>query len=178
MLALISYAVYKYYFDRLEIIEDKPFTKGYSVENIELKITDEKGQLSAKFKAPNIISYTDSPIINISTPLFWTYKKGVQQWVLKSNKAEYNSSESTVLLSEKVMAQTIGKDNDSNFEANNLLVNLTTNMATTNDGIKFKQDLFNMTGQIATFNLEKEILEVNNNIKAVYKASAKNREKK
>lgn len=169
ILALSSYALWKYYFDHDKVEVDKPFTKGYSVENIELKITDETGALTAVFKAPKLIRYTDSPIVHIDKPLFWTYEEGKQHWSIKSDKAEFNSDTQQVGLYENLIAQTVDDDSQISFNAENLLVDLKSKIAQTNDGISFKQQQLSMTGQIAQFDLKNDTLEVNNNVKARYK---------
>ena len=173
LMALISYGLWKYYFDREQTVADKPFTKGYSVENIELKITDESGKLTAKFKSPNLIRYTDSPIVHIKNPLFWMYSDGTEQWQMQSDKAEYNAEINEVGLYENLKALSSNDNDNLTFEAKNLLVNLKNKSAHTSDGIRIKQQQFIMTGQNANFDLNNETLEVNNNVKAVYKSQYK-----
>lgn len=168
ILALLSYAVYKYYFDPITINKDKPFTKGYSVENVELKITDEKGQLSAKFKSPSLVRYTDSPLLFIKTPLFWTYKDNQEHWLIRSKKAEFNTDTQEVSLIDDVIAKTIN-GSETRFKTPSLLVKLKDSSAFTDAGISLQQKQFNMSGQIAHFDLKNEILEVNKNVKAIYK---------
>ena len=169
ILALLSYALYKYYFDPLIITKDKPFTKGYSVENVELKITDEKGQLSAKFKSPNLVRYTDSPLLFIETPLFWTYNDNQEHWLIQSEKAEFNTDTNEVSLIDNVIAKTINDSSETRFKTASLLVKLEDSSAFTDAGISLQQKQFKMSGQIAHFDLKNEILEVNNNVKAIYK---------
>jgi len=169
VLALLSYAVYKYYFDPLELKSDKPFTKGYSVENVELKITDTQGHLSAKFKSPNLIRYTDSPLLFIDSPLFWTFKNNQEHWLIQSKKAEFNTDTQEVSLIDEVRAKTINDSSETQFKTPSLLVKLKDSSAFTDAGISLQQQQFNMSGQIAHFDLKNEILEVNKNVKAIYK---------
>lgn len=168
ILALLSYGVWKYFFDREKIIKDKPFTKGYSIEEVELKITDDLGELTAKFTSPNLTRFTDSPILHINQPILWTYKQGKQQWLLKSSKAEYNTDTDEVNFPKKMMAETTENDLPTSFAANSLLLNLDSKKAISNDGVTFKQNNLIMTGQIAKIDLTNEILEVNKNVKAIY----------
>jgi len=170
VLALLTYGIWNYYFNH-EIKEvTKPFTKGYSVKNIELKITDDSGMMTALFKSPELIRYTDSPIIHITNPLFWTYEKGKQHWTFKSDKAEYNPEAQQVGLYDNLIAKTVDENSQMMFSAKNLSVDLNTKKAITSDGILMQQKKYKMTGQIAKFDLQNEILEVNNNVKASYKA--------
>jgi len=169
LLALGSYAIYKYYFDPIKTIKDKPFTKGYSVENVELKITDANGNLTAKFKSPNLTRYTDSPILFIQMPLFWIYKNNQAQWLISSKKAEFNTIEQKVNLIEDVLAKTIDKTSSIQFKTPSLQVFLKESKAFTDAGIILNHDQYEQSGQIAHFDLENETLEVNNNVKAVYK---------
>ena len=169
ILALLSYALWKYYFGEEAVEEIKPFTKGDSVENIELKITDETGALTAMFKSPKLIRYTDSPIVHITKPLFWTYEKGKQHWSIVSDKAEFNSDTQNVGLYDNLTAKTINTESQIEFNANNLLVDLKSKKANTTDGITIQQQNISMTGQIAQFDLKNETIEVNNNVKARYK---------
>jgi len=176
VLALMSFAVWKYFFDVTEVETSKPFTKGYSVKNVELKIIDETGKITAKFKSPNLIKYTDSPIVLINTPLFWTYNNGKEQWLMKSNKAEYNADLAEVKLIDNFVGRSIGGDSPLTIiTAKNLLVNIKTKKAYTNDGIVFKQQQIIMTGQDAHVDLKNELLEVNKNVKAVYAAKENNK---
>ncbi len=168
--ALVSYFIWKYFFDREKIVQDKPFTKGYSVENVELKITDESGQLTARFISPNLTRYTDSPILHINEPLFWTYREGKEHWVLESKKAKYDTDKEEIDFSVKLIAHTVNIEQPVSFEANSLLLNLKNKKATTQDGVVFKQNNMIMTGQIAKFDLTQETLEVNNNVKAIFKS--------
>lgn len=171
ILALLSFAIWKYYFDHEIIPVDKPFTKGYSVDNLELKITDETGALTAKFKSPKLIRYTDNPIVHIDKPLFWTYEEGKQHWSIVSKKAEYNSDTLQVNLLEDLKGQTVNDESQMMFKAENLMVDLKSKIAKTSDGIELNQKQLLMTGQIAEFDLKNETLEVNNNVKAIYKTN-------
>jgi LPS export ABC transporter protein LptC len=169
LLTLLSYAVIKYFFSYEKPIADKPFTKGYSIENIEMKITDDEGLLTAEFKAPTIIRYTDDPKLFINKPLFWLFNNGEKNWVIQSNKAEYNAeSENVTLIGDLIAKSTLG-DSFKQFEAKNLTISLKDKIAKTEDGISLKQQQFTMTGQIANFDLKNDILEVNTNVKAIYK---------
>lgn len=178
ILALISYVIWQRYFNAEEMTLDKPFTKGYSIENIEMRITDEKGYLTAKFESPNLTRYTDNSIIHIEKPLFWTYSDGKQHWFMESGKAEYNAENDEVNFIDKLSAKTINQNPNTYFEAENLLVNLKTKKANTSDGISFKQQQLSMTGQIAQIDLKNETLEVNNNVKAVYTMNQSTNKKK
>lgn len=172
-IALFIYGVWQYFFNKEELIQDKPFTKGYSIENLELKITDDLGKLTGKFISPSLVRYTDSTIMHINKPLFWTYKDGVKHWEVKSNIAEFNPAKNEINFLEELVAKTINDDSITEFTANSLLIDLKNNLASTKDGIYLKQQNFAMTGQIAQFNLKNETLEVNNNVKAVYKSTKK-----
>ena len=172
MISLLSYGVWKYYFDREKTDIDKPFTKGYSVEKIELRITNEKGELTAKFKSPSLIRYTDNPILYIKAPLFWLYKEGKEQWEMQSEEAEYNAELNEVGLYDNLLAQSTTEE-QTRFEAMNLLLNLNNKKAHTSDGVRIIQQQFVMTGQNAYFDLDNELLEVNNDVKAVYKSNYK-----
>ena len=173
LFALFSYGVWKVFFDREKFAQDKPFTKGYSIENVELKITDESGNLTAKFTSPNLTRYTDSPVLHINSPLFWTYSEGKDHWLLESQNAEYNTEKEQVDFITKVVAHTVNEEQPTSFEANTLLLKLKSKNAYTNDGVMFKQNDMVMTGQIAQFDLIQETLEVNKNVKAIFKSQYK-----
>jgi LPS export ABC transporter protein LptC len=170
VLAILSFGIWKYFFDVPEVEPIKPFTKGYSVKNVELKIIDETGKITAKFKSPDLIKYTDSPIVLINTPLFWTYDNGEEHWVMKSDKAEYNADLAEVNLIGNFVGRLVEGAPFTIIKANNLLVNIDTKQAFTNDGIVFRQRQITMKGQNAHFDLKNEILEVNKDVRAVYAA--------
>ena len=133
-----------------------------------MKITDEKGQLSAKFKSPHLIRYTDSPLLFIQTPLFWTYNNNQEHWLIQSKKAEFNTNTQEVSLINEVFAKTIN-GSETQFKTPYLLVKLKDSSAFTDAGIFLQQNQFNLSGQIAQFDLKNETLEVRKNVKAIYK---------
>jgi LPS export ABC transporter protein LptC len=152
------------------IVEDKPFTKGYSVDNLELRITDEEGHLSAKFNSPSLIRYTDSETVLIQKPALITYELGKQDWLFNSISAEYNHKLNEVKLVEQVRASTQAKDAKINFSSNDLIINLKSKLAQTENGISVDKELFSMTGDSARFDLKNDKIEVKNNVKVIYKS--------
>ncbi len=169
LLALGSYAVIKYFFDEEEKIQDQPFTKGYAIEDLEMRITDKNGQFSAVFQSPSLVRYTDNPLIYVEKPLFWLYTKGKKSWQVVADKAQYNVDDESINFIEKVKAQSLNKKTQSELLAKDLLINLKNKIATTQNGIQLRQANLTMRGQKAQFDLQNNILEVNNNVKAVYK---------
>lgn len=171
ILALSSYAVWKIFVFEEEVIEDKPFTKGYSVDNLELRITDDNGKMSAKFNSPSLIRYTDSDVVMIKSPILWTYEEGNQNWQFKSKIAEYNHKLNQIKLIEKVKATSLNDDSIIKFTSNDLSIDLHEKSAQTQRGISVVKELFSMTGNIANFNFKNKNLEVRNNVKVIYKNS-------
>lgn len=171
VLAILIYSIWQIFFNLEKQKSNKPFTKGYSVENLELKITDESGKLVGKFTSPGLIRYTDSELILISKPKMWTYDDAKQHWQIFSEKAEYNNKTNEINFTEELKASSILGDKKSSFTANSLLVKLDNSTAYTNNGIVFNQTPFTMSGEIAKLDMKKEILEVNDNVKAIYKSS-------
>ncbi|MCF6287773.1 MAG: LPS export ABC transporter periplasmic protein LptC [Proteobacteria bacterium] len=169
IIALFSFAVWRYFVYQEETATDKPFTKGYSIADMELRITDATGAMSAKFISPDLIRYTDSPIIHIATPQFWTYNNGKEQWLITATNAEFNTILDEVHLQNNLLAKTIDADPLISFTAKNLIVNLATKFAHTDDEVFFKQQQLSMRGQSAKIDLNNKILEVNKNVKAIYK---------
>jgi len=165
----LVYTIWQVYFVSEDIQTDKPFTKGYSVENIELKITDDSGKLVGKFHSPELVRYTDSDIIHIKMPEFWTYNDGKINWKINSNSAEFDSRKNEVDFKEKLNAESITLTPKQQFTSNSLRVLLDKHLAVTNNGIIFKQDTATMSGINAILDLKKQIIEVNNNVKAIYK---------
>ncbi len=169
VIALVIYVVWSYYFNREEIKKDKPFTKGYSVEKIEMRMTNELGQLSTRFKSPSLIRYTDSPILYIDSPTVWTYEDNHENWLIKANKAELNTETNKVELIEDVNAHSLDANESMVFSSNNLVLDLSQHKAQTSHGVFMRQAQFSLTGQVAHIDLKKKIIEVNNNVKAIYK---------
>jgi LPS export ABC transporter protein LptC len=170
VIALVIYAVWSYYFNREEIKKDKPFTKGYSVEQIEMRMTNEDGELSTKFKSPSLIRYTDSPVLFIDSPIVWTYENNKEHWLIKANKAELNTQTNKVELLDSVNAHSLDEKEPMVFITENLILDLSSKKAQTSDGISIQQAQSSMQGQIAHIDLKNKIIEVNNNVKAVYKS--------
>ncbi len=170
VIALVIYAVWSYYFNREEIKKDKPFTKGYSVEQIEMRMTNEDGELSTKFKSPSLIRYTDSPVLYIDAPVVWTYENNREHWLIKANKAELNTQTNQVELLDNVNARSLDEKEPIVFVTKNLMLDLTSKKAQTSDGISMQQAQSSMQGQVAHIDLKNKIIEVNNNVKAIYKS--------
>ena len=120
LLAIISYSVWKIFFDQEIVVKDKPFTKGYSVDNLELRITDEEGNLSAKFNSPSLIRYTDSEQVLIKSPELLTFENGQQNWQFNSIKAIYNHKIDKVSLIDDVTAVNKNEKSKINFTSNDL----------------------------------------------------------
>ncbi len=170
VLALVIYAVWNYYFNREEIKKDKPFTKGYSVEKIEMRMTNQEGELSTKFKSPSLIRYTDSPVLFIDSPTVWTYENNTEKWLIKANKAELNTQTDKVELIDNVNAHSLNEKEPMDFSTNFLTLDLTNKKAQTTAGISMQQAQFSLQGQVAHIDLKNKIIEVNNNVKAIYKS--------
>ena len=169
--AVLSYAVWKIYIYQEPIVEDKPFTKGYSVDSLELRITDEDGKISAKFISPSLISYTDNDLVFIETPELWTYEEGKQNWQFNSKHAEYNHKQDKIMLKEQVKAMSLSEDSKINFSSKDLRIDLKNKHAETENGIIVKKELFSMTGDKADFDFKNDKIEVKNNVKVIYKSS-------
>ena len=170
VIALASYSIIQYFFDEKEINKDEPFTKGYAIENLEMKITDDSGKFTAMFKSPGLVRYTDNPLIYVEKPLFWLFDKGKKNWQVNAQKAEYDVSGEKIKFIDKVKARSLNTQPVSLLAAKNLSLDLKKKKANTSSGILFKQGQLTMQGQIAQFDLKNEILEVNNNVNAIYKA--------
>jgi len=171
VIALVVYAVWSYYFNREEIKKDKPFTKGYSIEQIEMRMTNADGEISTKFKSPSLIRYTDSPVLFIDSPIVWTYENNKEHWLIKANKAELNTQTNKVELLDDVNAYSLDEKESMVFTTKNLMLDLSSKKAQTSAGISMQQAQLSMKGQIAHIDLKNKIIEVNNNVKAVYKSN-------
>lgn len=171
ILAIGSYGLWKYFFDREEVIKDQPFTKGYSVENFELDITDENGVFSASFHSPNLTRYTDNDVVLIDSPEFWTFENNKKNWLFKSKKAEYDYKKEQVNLINDVIVKNLDLEDAIQLDAKDLLVDLDTKIANTSNGILLRKELIKLEGQKAIFDLNTSKLTVNNNVQVVYKNS-------
>lgn len=169
--ALLSYAVWKFFFDREPVIQDKPFTKGYSVDQFELEITDEHGEFVAKFISPNLTRYTNSDTVLIDSPNFWTYENNSEGWFFESDSAEYDYKNEQVKLIDNVMAKSLDEIETIELNASDMMVNLSTKIAQTENGVLIQKDTLNLKGQKALFDLTNNQLTVNENVQVVYKSS-------
>ncbi len=168
IIALLSYAVIKYFFERKVKIKDQPFTKGYAIEKLEMIITDDSGKFIAMFKSPGLVRYTDNPMIFVDKPLFWSFDSGKKRWQVEAEKAEYDVSADIINFINKVEAKSIDLSPPSLLTAKDLRFNLKNKKATTENGILLQQGQLTMQGQVAQFDLQNNILEVNKNVKAIY----------
>lgn len=165
----LTYSVWKYYFDREPEVQDKPFTKGYSVENLELQVTDENGDFVAKFVSPNLMRYTDSDTVHVEKPRMYAYSNQQESWQFDSLKADYDHKRNTVKMMQDVSVKQLNSAKQIQLKFQNLLVDLHEKKAETDSGVELEKETFNMVGERAWFDFINEKIEVKGNVKVVYK---------
>ena len=89
VLAFVSYAVYDKYYGSDSETQFKPFTKGYSLEGVVIRTSDEAGEITSTIESPSMIHYADTEISVINEPRYTIHEK-TGDWIFTSNKGEIN----------------------------------------------------------------------------------------
>ena len=111
------------------------------------------------------------PLIFIEKPLLWTYVTGNEQWKIEANKGEYDAESNQIKLIDSLQAQLQNSETNRKFNAQDLMINLENKHAFTDNGITISENQFKLSGQIAKLDLSTNLIEVNKNVKAIYKSA-------
>ncbi len=101
LLALISYAIYDKFYGIESGTQYEPFTKGYSLEGVIIKTSDESGFITSTLVSPSMIHYADTEKSVIESPQYTLHQED-GNWVFNSSVGEINKGQTEVYFPESV----------------------------------------------------------------------------
>ena len=104
LLALGSYAVYETWHSEDSGFAYEPFTKGYSIEGVVIRNSDEDGHIVSTITAPSVIHYADSGLTVINQPRYRMHQEA-GDWVFSSATGEINQSQTKLYFPQEVLLE-------------------------------------------------------------------------
>lgn len=104
LLAVGSYAVYETWYSEDSAFAYEPFTKGYSIEGVVIRNSDEDGRIISTIKAPSVIHYADSGVTVINQPSYRMHQDS-GDWVFSSATGEINQAQTQLYFPEDVLLE-------------------------------------------------------------------------
>ena len=160
VLALVSYAVFEKYYGVDSETRFKPFTKGYSLEGVVIKTSDEAGEITSTIESPSMIHYADTEISVINEPRYTIHEK-TGDWIFTSNKGEINKEQTELtfpdvvnfyLATEPLMAVSV--------KSSHLVVDINNKIGRTADKVIVKQPGAQLTGLGSVINFADQEIEI------------------
>jgi len=168
LLALVSYVIYEKYYVADSTVMYEPFTKGYSLEGVELKISNEAGEISSTIVAPSIIHYADSEVTVINEPVY-TMHEDNGDWIFYSKSGEINADQTSLFFPGDVNLY-LDKEEKEKIAINTseLTVNFTQKTGATNQNMALEKLGFLLTGVGAVINFTDQEVEMKKEIYAEF----------
>lgn len=170
LMALLTYSVWQFSFVEVEESKFKPFTKGYSVSDVLLEITDENGQITTVINSPLLLHYADTEITEISKPQVVIKAADGKKWIFESDKGQYIDSRFELFFPGDVVVQNDALDIEKKITLNTsaLTVNTENQTAQSEAFIEIKQNnmFFNGVGSFINFSIQE--IEVKSNVHAEF----------
>ena len=107
LLALGSYAVYETWHSEDNGVAYEPFTKGYSIEGVVIRNSDENGHIVSTIQAPSVIHYADSGVTVINQPTYRMHQAS-GDWLFSSATGEINQAQTQLYFPDDVMLELDG----------------------------------------------------------------------
>jgi LPS export ABC transporter protein LptC len=104
LLALGSYAVYETWHSDDSGYAYEPFTKGYSIEGVVIRNSDQEGHIVSTITAPSVIHYADSGRTVINQPSYRMHQEG-GDWLFSSASGEINQAQTEMFFPEAVLLE-------------------------------------------------------------------------
>jgi LPS export ABC transporter protein LptC len=124
LLALGSYAVYETWHSEDSGFTYEPFTKGYSIEGVVIRNSDEDGRIVSTITAPSVIHYADSGRTVINQPSYRMHQEA-GDWVFSSATGEINQSQTQLYFPNEVLLELdVAEQDKVSVNTSELTVNL------------------------------------------------------
>lgn len=170
LIAVLSYFVWQFAFVEIEESKFKPFTKGYSVSDVLLEITDESGQITTVINSPLLLYYADTEITEITKPQVVLKGSDGKSWMFESDKGRYIDSQFELFFPGDVVVQNDALNIENKITLNTSALTVDTENHTAQSeafiGIKQNNMFFNGVGSFINFSTQE--IEVKSNVHAEF----------
>lgn len=157
LLATLSYAIFNQFFSQDTSIEYEPFTKGYSLEGVVMRSSNEAGDIVSTVESPLVIHYADTEMSVIKEPRYIMHQSD-GDWVFESEQGEINKDQTALYFPGQVHVQ---------FDAgqlamvsDDLLVNIDENTGRGQGKIKLEKPGLLLTGLGSVINFTEQSIEI------------------
>jgi|GEM_PF-1327819 len=160
LLAVISYAVYDKYYAAEPAAKFEPFTKGYSLEGVVVKTSDESGVIVSTMESPSMIHYADTEVSVITSPKY-TMHQDDGDWVFTSTKGEINKGQTEIYFPEQVDLTLDAEGTDAVWvQTSQLKIKITHKTGVTDKEISVKRPGLLLTGLGSVINFTDQTIEI------------------
>jgi LPS export ABC transporter protein LptC len=168
MLAILSYGIYDNFFGEETTIEFEPFTKGYSLEGVIIKNSDEHGDIVSTIESPSMIHYADTEVSIINNPKY-TMHEPEGDWVFTSSKGEINKDQTELYFPNKVnLFHESGTDENVSIVTRELKVDVVAKLGKGKGKITVAKPGLLMTGLGSVINFTDQSVEILENMYAEF----------
>jgi LPS export ABC transporter protein LptC len=168
ILAVTSYAVYERYHSDERGYQYEPFTKGYSIEGVLIKNSDDEGKITSTIEAPSVIHYADSGLTVINQPVYRMHQ-AEGDWVFSSESGEINEAQTQLYFPEQVLLELDQPQTGSvRVETSQLKVDLEKQTGTTAQPLKVTQPGAVLSGVGSVIKFEQQEIEILENVYAEF----------
>lgn len=160
VLALLSYTVYERFYQSDAVRSFEPFTKGYSLEGVVIKSTDETGEVVTTVESPLVIHYADSETTVIEQPHVRLHQDG-GDWVFTSSTGELNADQSRIYFPAQVLLKLLGDSAQAvGITTSDLTVDVIEKTGTTAQQIDVNKAGMSLRGLGAVVNFKQQEIEI------------------
>ncbi len=160
LLAVVSYAIYDNFFGTESATQYEPFTKGYSLEGVVIRTSDESGEIVSTMESPSMVHYADTEISMIESPKY-TLHQNDGDWIFTSAKGEINKGQTEVFFPELVDLSFDSKETEAvNIQTSQLRIEIIKKIGVTDENISVKRPGLILTGLGSLINFNDHSIEI------------------
>jgi len=160
LLTAASYGVYEAYYADESSTQYEPFTKGYSLEGVVIKTSDESGAIISTMKSPLMVHYADTEVSVITSPQYIMHQDD-GDWVFKSAKGEINKGQTEVFFPEAVDLTLDAEGPDPvSIQTSQLRIEINKKMGVTDENISVIRPGLLLTGMGSVINFADHSIEI------------------
>lgn len=168
ILAVLSYGIYDNYFAQENTVEFEPFTKGYSLEGVIIKNSDEQGRIVSTIESPSMIHYADTEVSVVNDPKYTMHQKE-GDWVFTSSKGEINKEQTELYFPGQVnLLHEPTTDEKVSIVTSNLLVDVVAKLGNGKGKITVEKPGLLMTGMGSVIDFTDQSVEILENMYAEF----------
>ena len=160
ILAIVSYAIYNKYYAPEFDTEYEPFTKGYSLEGVIIRNSNESGEITSTIESPSMIHYADTELSEIKSPKY-TMHQSDGDWVFTSVVGEINKGQTTIYFPELVDLSFDSETTEAvAIQTSQLTIDLNEKTGVTDSKISVKRPGLFLTGLGSVINFTDQSIEI------------------